>query len=84
MERDEGETEESIIKKLEERGILVDRTYKPSFSKEQLDVYYQDIKNGWWDEFCKDIYFYGSDGLHYKEELRQIENKTEYLWAFKK
>ena len=80
----EGETEESIIKKLEERGILVDRTYKPSFSKEQLDVYYQDIKNGWWDEFCKDIYFYGSDGLHYKEELRQIENKTEYLWAFKK
>lgn len=76
------ETEESIIKKLEERGINVDRSYTPTFTKEQLDAYYKSIKNGWWNEFCEDIYFYGSDGIHYKEELKQLVRRPEYQWAF--
>ncbi len=78
------ETISSLINKLEKEGISVDKSYTPCFTPELLKEYYTDIKNGWWDYFCEDIYFYGSDGDLYKDELRNIQYRNEYKWAFHK
>ncbi len=78
------ETYESICRKLDNLyGIRVDKSLSPDFTKEQLHSYYQDIKNGWWESYCKDLYFYGAECNAYKEELLQIEKREEYKWAFK-
>lgn len=79
----EGETIESITKKLNDLGIEVDN-YIPKFTDNELDIYYQSIKNGWWEEFCNDIYFHGADGDLYRDELKNIRNRDEYRWAFEK
>ncbi len=78
------ETINSLINKLEKEGITVDKFYTPCFTPQLLEEYYADIKNGWWDNFCEDIYFYGSDGDLYKDELRDIQHRNEYKWAFHK
>ncbi len=77
------ETYKSICNKLADMyGIKVDNSLSPDFTKEQLHSYYQDIKNGWWEHYCNDLYFYGSECSAYREELLQIENRAEYKWAF--
>ena len=82
--RNEGETFESISKKLSDAGITIDRSYSPHFPDELLNEYYLDIKNGWWDEFCKDIYFFGADGIIYKNALQDLPNDTRYSRCFKR
>ena len=82
--RNEGETYDSICQKLKERNITVDASYHPSFASDLLDKYYQSIKDGWWEEFCSDIYFYGGDAALYKDCLMRIPQKDEYKWAFEK
>jgi hypothetical protein len=82
QKRNQNETIMSLIRKLYNEGIIVDN-YIPQFTSAQLKEYYDDIKNGWWEEFCKDIYFYGTDGALYKEELLNLPNRSEYKWAFK-
>lgn len=78
-----GETYESICCKLDNlHGIRVDNSLSLDFTKEQLHSYYQDIKNGWWESYCNDLYFYGAECNAYKKELLQIEKKAEYKWAF--
>lgn len=72
VSRNPGETFDSICKKLAEKGVIVDNSYSPRFSQDLLDEYYQDIKNGWWEEFCHDIYFYGADGILYKDALLHL------------
>lgn len=27
----------------------------------ELDVYFDSIRNGWWNVFCSDIHFYGAE-----------------------
>ena len=77
------ETINSITRKLEKYGIRVDKNYSPHFAPDLLDNYYENIKQGWWqDVFCKDIYFYGSDGVVYKNILMGLPNRTEYRKAF--
>lgn len=78
-----GETYESICRKLDSLyGIEVDNSLSPDFTREQLHLYYQDIKNGWWEAYCQDLYFYGAECEVYKEELLQVEKREEYKWAF--
>ena len=84
VSRNPGETFESISDKLKDRNITVDDTYHPSFAPELIDKYYQSIKEGWWEEFCSDIYFYGSDAALYKDCLLRIPEQPEYKWAFEK
>ncbi len=79
----EKEAFESLEKRLNERGITVD-DYDPQFTDEELDLYYQSIKNGWWERFCDDIYFPGDNGEKYRKEMRNILNRSEYRWAFEK
>lgn len=76
-----GETIDSICKKLSDRKIHVDN-YIPSFTEEELEMYYSAIQNGWWKDFCDDIHFYGPEDELYREELRNIPNRDEYKWAF--
>ena len=82
VSRNPGETFESISKKLKERNITVDDSYHPSFSAELINKYYDSIKDGWWEEFCSDIFFHGGDAALYKDCLMRIPKRPEYKWAF--
>lgn len=63
-------------------GIKV-KNYQPAFHSDLLDEYYQDIKNGWWqDEFCKPIYFFGPDGPYFKDALLNLPQREEYKEYF--
>lgn len=82
VSRNPGETFESICKKLKARNIAVDESYHPAFPSDLKDRYYDSIKEGWWEEFCSDIYFYGGDGALYKDCLMRIPKQGKYKWAF--
>lgn len=83
VRRNPGETFDSIREKLLEKGIDIDKT-RPSFPPELLDKYYDSIRNGWWEEFCSDIFFYGGDGPIYKDLLRRLPEREEYKKAFQR
>lgn len=76
-----GETFESICEKLKAKGIEVDK-HIPVFSQELLNDYFDSIKNGWWEDFCSDIYFLGGDGALYKDCLMKIPKNPKYRSAF--
>ena len=84
VSRNLGETFDSISQKLKARNITVDDTYHPAFTPDLIDKYYDSIKEGWWEEFCSDIYFYGGDGALYKDCLMRIPKQKRYKWAFEK
>ena len=84
VSRNPGETFDSTCKKLKNKNIIVDNTYHPSFATDLLDKYFKSIKEGWWEEFCSDIYFHGGDADLYKDCLMRIPKRTEYRWAFEK
>lgn len=78
------ETVQSIIRKLNKNyNITVDKDRTPCFDEDLLDKYYEDIRNGWWqDVFCKDIYFVGSDGIVYKDMLMKAPSCSRYKAFF--
>jgi hypothetical protein len=82
VSRNKGETFDSICRKLNDFGIMIDDSYTPHFTDKMLDEYYSDIKNGWWDDFCKDIFFYGADGILYKDALRNLPMDRRYKEYF--
>lgn len=82
VERNPGETEESITKKLNDMGITVDN-YIPSFTNEELDQFYKNI-GLWWDDFCSDIYFADAENDLYREALRDVIRNPKYKWAFQR
>jgi len=82
VSRNSGEAYDSIRRKLAERGIQVNATYTPCFCQDLLADYYADIKNGWWEEFCHDVYFSGADGFIYKDALLRLSSDERYKWAF--
>jgi hypothetical protein len=84
VSQNKGETFESIENRLQKKGITVDRSYIPSFTPEQIETYYKEVReNNFWEDFCHDIYFYGADGDLYKEGLLNLPNRKEYQWAFR-
>ena len=82
VSRNAGSTFESISSELLRRGYTIDKL-KPHFSPALLAEYYQNIKNGWWEDFCSDIYFSGADGVLYKNALSSLPCDTRYEHAFK-
>lgn len=78
------ETIKSISRKLEKKyGIKVDKDRIPAFDADLMDQYYEDMKNGWWqDVFCKDIHFVSGDGIVYKDMLMQVPKDTRYARFF--
>lgn len=56
----------------------------PKFPIELLEAYWQDIKNGWWEDvFCKNIYFPYDNGKK-KEALINLPQDSRYKSAFYK
>lgn len=76
-----GSTKDAILKKLKSIGITVD-DYIPNFTDEELDEYYESIKNGWWQTFCEDIHFYGAEDEIYRQALRELPQRPEYKKYF--
>ena len=78
------ESLKSICYKLEDLyGIKVDKSIKPRFDHDLIDKYFEDIKNGWWQEvFCKDIYFGSSDGIVYENMLKMLPKNQNYAQYF--
>lgn len=76
------ETKSSIIRKLKQRGFSISKG-SPTFTADQLSEYYQDIRNGWWEDvFCKDIYFWGKDGAPAQEAFNALPSVNEYQYGF--
>lgn len=78
------ETIKSITRKLEKLyDIKVDSKRIPAFDADLMDSYYEDMKNGWWqDVFCKDIYFASADGIVYKDMLLNLPSDQRYAKYF--
>jgi len=76
-------TIQDLRKQLEAKGYHVDKHLHPTFDADELNSYYQDIKNGLWEQFCKDIYFYSPENELYRELLLQAEFDSRYQKYFK-
>lgn len=78
----EMETKSSLEKKLKRLGFTISNRI-PSFNPDQLSSYYQDIRNGWWEDvFCNDIYFYGEEGRIYQDAFRALRKDLDNSFAF--
>lgn len=76
------ETKSSLYKKLMQRGFTI-RGDRASFTPEQLNSYFQDIKNGWWqDLFTADIYFYCEEDSSFQSTFRHLPERDEYRKFF--
>lgn len=82
VSRNPGETEETITKKLQDRGISVD-DYEPRFSEEELDNFYSNIRE-WWYNFCSDIHFADAEDEVYRQLMKDAIDDPKYAWAFKR
>ena len=71
-----------LHKELTDEGFTINN-YQPIFSAEELNDYYNEIKNGYWEEFCSDIFFPGDTYGRYKEALLNVEKDERYQWAFR-
>ena len=76
-------TLEDTISKLKSIGISVD-DYEPSFTEEELDMYYGSIKHGWWQDFCDDIHFYGAEDELYRQAMKDLPQNPKYRKYFTK
>lgn len=72
---------DSLLSAIREYDYSI-KDYKPVFTQEELAEYYQDVKNGFWEEFCNKIHIPGDNDGKRREELLQIENNDDYKWAF--
>lgn len=74
------QNDNQIVGSLQSRGYTID-DYIPQFTKEELDSYYESIRNGFWETFCGKIFIPGDDGKM-KEDLLNLPNNANYKWAF--
>lgn len=74
-------TPDDIISQLAAINISVD-DYEPRFTDDELNSFYNELRNGWWLRFCDDIHFYGAEDELYRQALREIPNDPRYKWAF--
>lgn len=82
VSRNPGETVDTITTKLNALGIKVD-AFIPEFTADELDDFYKNI-DVWWINFCEDIYFSDAENELYRQLMKDIRNRDEYKWAFKR
>lgn len=75
------ESKSKVTRDLFDGGLSI-RKYPVTFSPEELHQYYEDIKNGFWEEWCSRIYFNGDVNGAYKNALISIVKDPQYAWAF--
>lgn len=78
-----GKSIEETKAKLASIGVTVD-DFVPSFTDDEIDMYYQAIETGWWEDFCDDIHFYGAEDSLYRQALKELPQRPEYACYFKK
>lgn len=67
---------------LKDCGITVDWHKKREFSIDMLKQYYENIKNGWWEYFCKNIAFEDKHDDELMESLIRIPQNPYYSQFF--
>lgn len=72
----------NLKRQLKEKGYSYDKHLHPAFDHDELHAFHQDMKNGLWEKFCRDIYFYGPENDFYRELLLQAEHNEEYRKFF--
>lgn len=75
---------ENNIAELESQGLSVNWNKQRYFSQELLNGLDSDLKNGLWEEFCKQIYFADEiKGKAMHESLLSLPNNPAYAHYFK-
>lgn len=72
------------LRKLAACRIKVGANKYPQFPREAILEFFQDMKNGWWNnEFTSDIHFVGDEGIFMQRAFREIP-ETDYYRDFEK
>lgn len=81
--RNRGVSHNSIRKALQKKGFHISPKNSPSFSEEELDVYYAGALD-FWKEFCSNIYIYSPEGALLHKHLQNLPDDPRYRRAFYK
>lgn len=76
-----GVSHRSIVKNLQSKGFHISKKNTPSFSREELDIYYKSILD-FWAEFCSNVHIYSPEGALLRKHLMNLPNDPRYRWAF--
>lgn len=76
------ENSEVNLAKLNKKDINVNWGKRWCFTPDMLRSYYQNIKNGLWEEFCNQIAFVDKNELQLKESLLKIPKSPYYRQFF--
>ena len=83
FENNKSVSHNSIVKELHNKGFHISKKYSPSFSQEELDLYYAGALS-FWAEFCSNIHIYSPEGKLLHKHLINLPNDPRYRWAFYK
>ncbi len=73
---------ENNLERCRNKGVNINPNLFYIFTPELLQTYFQDIKNGLWEEFCRPIVFYAPEGDKLKDELLNLPNDKHYQQYF--
>lgn len=63
-------------------GYSINPHLRYVFTEKLLDMYYDKIKNGWWEDFCKRIYWGTSKKtMNLKQQMLDLQ-KNSYYWQY--
>ena len=68
--------------RLKDMGIKIDWHEKKFFTEDMLKQYYENIKNGWWEDFCNPIVFEDKDEKELMESLLTLPKNPHYCQFF--
>ena len=72
-------TNDMWLRKLAACRIKVGPNKYPKFPREAISEFFQDMKNGWWnDEFTADVHFVGDEGVFMQRSFREIPLTAHY------
>ncbi len=70
------------MRRLKELGVKVDWHNRRVFTIDTLNQYYENIRNGWWEEFCNKIAFVDTDEKVLMESLLSLPKDPYYSQYF--
>lgn len=70
------------LERLERSGMTVRWDKISVFTPDTLKPFYEDLKNGLWENFCNRIYFGGSEGARLRESMLRIPANPHYRHFF--
>ena len=70
------------LDRLKDMGIKIDWHEKKFFTEDMLKQYYENIKNGWWEEFCNQIAFEDENEKELMESLLALPKNPHYRQFF--